>query len=317
MYDGYVHEALTGAVAELDIAPTADELETVLSLRDCLDAKISAALRRFDEAEGWREDGSLSLTAWLAGHARKSRREAYREAVICKRLASLPVTAAAWEDGILSSDQAASIVANVSAERASLYAEHEGAMTPLLGELSVAETVAAMRSWRLHAEAAEDGSEPAERPSELHISQTLDGRRELLGHLAAVDSAMVEAALDRAMSERPAKPAPGEGPLPTTGERRAEALVDVCRWFLDHFSEVPTGNRQRPHLSVVVSLHDLARGGPGRLSDGTPIPGPTVSQLVCDAELHRIVNVGTLDHPGLRFGGSNCEPCAMGCLGGP
>ena len=31
-------------------------------------------------------------------------------------------------------------MANISAERAALYAEHEGEMTPLLAELSVAET---------------------------------------------------------------------------------------------------------------------------------------------------------------------------------
>jgi hypothetical protein len=68
--------------------------------------------------------------------------------------------------------------------------------------------------------------------------------------------------------------------------------VDLCRWFLDHYSEVPSGVRQRPHLSVIVALDDLARGGPGRLPDGIPVPGATVSQLACDAELHRIVMSG-------------------------
>ncbi len=264
----------------------------MLSLRDRLDAKISKALRDFDKAECWHEDGSLSLTAWLAAHGRMSRKEAHREAVIANRLASLPVTTTAWADGALSSAQAAAIVANVSAERTSLYAVHEAEMTPLFAELSISETAAAMRSWRLHAEAAEDGAEPTERPSVLHVSETLDGRRELSGHLAAIDAAIVETALGRVMGERPPRPQPGEGSLPTTAQRRAEALVDLCRWFLDHYTEVPPGNRQRPHLSVIVGLPDLARGGPGRLSDGTPIAGPTISRLACDAELHRIVMAG-------------------------
>jgi hypothetical protein len=182
MDDGKVFEALVGAVAEPVIAPSAEEIETVLLLRDRVDAKVSEALRGFDKAEGWREDSSLSLTAWLAAHGRTSRKEAHREAVVADRLVSLPVTAVAWADGTLSSSQAAAIVANVSAERASLYAEHEDEMTPLLGELSVAETVAAMRSWRLRAEAAEDRPQAADPPSVLYLSQTLDGRRELYGH---------------------------------------------------------------------------------------------------------------------------------------
>lgn len=55
-------------------------------------------------------------------------------------------------------------------------------MTPELGRLSVRDTAAAMRSWRLHAEATEDGPEPPERPSELYLAQTLDGQGEVSGH---------------------------------------------------------------------------------------------------------------------------------------
>jgi hypothetical protein len=109
-------------------------------------------------------------------------------------LADLEVTAAAWADGRLSSGQVAAIVANVSAERAGLYAEHEEEMTPLLAELSVADVASAMRSWRLHAEASEDRPDREELPSELHISQVLDGRREVSGHFGPADAAVVEAA---------------------------------------------------------------------------------------------------------------------------
>ena len=149
-----------------------------------------------------------------------------------------------------------------------------------------------MRSWRLHAEAAEDGQEPAERPSELYLSQTLDGRREVFGHLAVVDAAVVEAALGTVMGNHAVRSVEGEGPLPTASQRRVEALVDICRWFLDNFNEVPAGARQRPHLSVIVSLPDLVGRGPGRLSDGTPVSATAVSLVACDAELHRIVMSG-------------------------
>jgi hypothetical protein len=293
MYDSEVGgvgsvKELADAITCLQVAPVADEIEQLLAQRDRLDVKLSEVLRAFEAEQGWAEDGSLSLTAWLAAHGRRSRKEAHREAVTSKRLAQLPTTAAAWEAGVLSSSQVAAVVANVSAEHASLYAAHEDELTPVLAGLSVRDTAAAMRSWRLHAEATSDGAEPVSRPSVLHLSETLDGRRELSGHLSVEDAAVVEAAI--AAGSRNFDPT--ELPLPSAAERRAAALVDVCRWFLDNCSSVSSGSRSRPHVSVVVGLTELAGGGPGQLVNGTPVPARTTEWLSCDSELHRIVMSG-------------------------
>jgi len=272
MYDGGMGgdgvAALAGVVENLALVPLAEEIEQVLWVRDRLDAKISEALRGFDAEQAWGSDGSLSLTSWLAAHGRQSRRDAYREATVARRLGQLPVTEAAWSDGTLSSGQVAAIVANVSSDRAGLYAQHEPEMTPLLAELSVADTAAAMRAWRLHADAEDDGPEPPERPSELYLSRTLDGRRELSGHLGAEDASVVEAAIAAAEG---GVPADGEGPMPSAPQRRAEALVDICRWFLTNCDKATSGARNRPQLSVIVSLSDLATDRPGRMADGTAV----------------------------------------------
>jgi len=293
MYDREVGAAgnikeLTAAVARLPIAPVAGQIEEVLALRDRLDAKISEVLRVFDAERGWAQDGSLSLTAWLAAHGRRSRREAHREALTAKRLVQLPGTATAWAGGVLSSSQVGAVVANVSAEHASLYAAHEDELTPVLAGLSVRDTTAAMRSWRLHAEATVDGREPASGPSELYFSETMDGRRELSGHLSVEDAAVVEAAVAAAAYGSGL----GEGPSPSAAERRAAALVDLCRWFLDNGTSTSSGSRSRPHVSVVVGLKELATGGPGQLASGTPVPGRTTEWLSCDSELHRLVMSG-------------------------
>jgi hypothetical protein len=292
MYDEEVGGAgsikeLAAAISCLEVAPVAGDIEQLLALRDRLDAKISEFLRVFDAERGWAEDGSLSLTAWLVGHGRRSGREAHREALTAKRLSQLPATAAAWAEGVLSSSQVGAVVANVSAEHSGLYGDHEDELTPVLATLSVRDTAAAMRSWRLHAEATTDGIGPASRPSELHLSETLDGRRELSGHLSAEDAAVVEAAIAAASRDFD----PSELPLPSAAERRGAALVDVCRWFLDNCSSISSGSRSRPHVSV-VGLKELASGGPGQLANGTPVPGRTTEWLSCDSELHRIVTAG-------------------------
>jgi hypothetical protein len=241
-------EELAAALACLAVAPLACEIEELLALRDRLDAKISEALRGFDAGGSWVSDGSLSLASWVAFHGRRTRKEAYREALTATRLAQLPVTAAAWAQGPLSSSQVGAVVANVSAGHASLYAAHEDELTPVLAALSVRDTAAAMRAWRLRAEATDDGPEAPSHPSELHLSETMDGRRELSGHLYAEDAAVVEAAIAAATP----KFDPLEEPLLTGAERRAAALVELCRWFLDNSSATSSGSSARPHVSVVV-----------------------------------------------------------------
>lgn len=293
MYDGEMGGvgvgALAAAVSSLELAPVTEEIEQVLRVRDRLDAKISEALRELDVREEWASDGALSLTAWLISHGRRSQRDARREAVVARRLAELPVTSAAWSDGTLSSGQVAAIVANVSSERAGLYGEHEADMTPVLAELSVRDTGSAMQLWRMRASACEDPSEAPERPSEIYLSQTMGGRHELSGHLGAEDSGVVEAAINVAKGNKLAE---GEGPFPSAPESRATALVDVCRWFLANYDKAPSGARNRPQVSVVVNLDDLAGDGPGRLADGTALPATTVLRLACDAVLNRIVMAG-------------------------
>ena len=250
MYDSDVAGAggikeLAVAIDCLQVAPVAGDIEELLALRDRLDSKLSGALRVFEADQGWAEDGSLSLTAWLAAHGRRSRKDAHREAVTAKRLCLLPVTAAAWAGGVLSSSQVGAVVANVSAEHASLYSAHEEELTPVLSTLSVRDTAAAMRSWRLHAEATEDGVEAPSRPSVFHLSETLEGRREGSLHFSVEDGAVVEAAIAAAMPNF----GPAEPPLPSAAERRAAALVDVCRWFLDNCGSVCSGE---PHEAACV-----------------------------------------------------------------
>jgi hypothetical protein len=116
----------------------------------------------------------------------------------------------------------------------------------------------------------------------------MDGRRELSAHLSPEDGAVVEAALSAATPKYDLL----ETPLASSAERRAAALVALCRWFLDNSNATSSGSRTRPHVSVVVGLTELASGGPGQLANGTPVPAKTTEWLSCDSELHRIVMSG-------------------------
>jgi hypothetical protein len=80
-------------------------------------------------------------------------RDASHVARTGRRLSAAPVTAGAWLDGSLSGGQVGAITANVGDDTASLWAEHEADMVPVLAALPVTDVAAAMRAWAARAEA--------------------------------------------------------------------------------------------------------------------------------------------------------------------
>jgi Domain of unknown function (DUF222) len=154
-------------------------------------------------------------------------------------VARLPVTGAAWADGRLSTGQVEAICSFLNDTVVEVFARHERAIVPVLEPLSVAEVAAAMRAWRAHV----DGPDPAPTASTLHASRTLAGRARVDGDLDADTGELLLTALRVAMQAAP--DSDGE-PVRVPAQRRADALGDICRFFLDHQTAVPQGHRHRP-----------------------------------------------------------------------
>ena len=199
----------------------------------------------------------------------------------------LPVTAAAYRDGVLSSGQVQAIVANLKDRTASLFAHHEAELVSELAALSVTDTAVAMQDWARRAEAVVGDDPDSPQPERsLHLSRILDGRRELSGSFDPEGGAVIATAL-RLAATRDVDGEPARSPA----QRRGDALVDVCRWFLDH-QQHRRGGRHRPHLNVIATLDDLERRGQGRLLDGSILDAATVQRLFCDAGVHRVFVAG-------------------------
>jgi hypothetical protein len=282
-----VLEGLARAVDGLDLPVDSGVLTEAFALADRLNAKLLAGVGEHDAAELWRNDGSTSMTAWLRHHTGRSGRDAARCAKTARRLRQLPVTAAAYRDGVLSSGHIQAIVANLKDRTAGLFADHEAQLVPELAALSVADTAVAMQDWARRAEAVVgDDPEPVLPERSLHLSRILDGRRELSGSFDPEGGAVIATALRLAATGD----VDGE-PTRSPAQRRGDALVDMCRWFLDH-QQHRRGGRHRPHLNVITTLADLQRRGQGRLIDGSVLDAATVQRLVCDAGVHRVFVAG-------------------------
>lgn len=282
MYDVEVFEELGAAIEGLEVPAEGEAIAEVLALRDRLEAKIAEAVGTFDVSAGWDLDGATSMTAWLRSAASMTSREAQRLACRARRLRSLPVTAGAYAAGELSGGQVEAIVARLDDSTVGLFARHEAEVVPYLVPLSMAGTCRAMAAWQRRAEAEEE--EPAEAERAVYLSSTLGDRYELDGSLDAEGGAVVATALRVATVD-------DDGHPRTPARRRADALVDVCRFFLDH-QHSHRGGRHRPHLNVLVDLDDLEGGGGGQVVGGPVLDGPTVSRLLCDSTLHRVLTSG-------------------------
>src|ERR687892_557979 len=276
-----VLQPLADAIDGLDLPVDNDVLAQAFGLADRLHAKLVAAVGEHDGAEMWRDDGATSMTAWLRHRASHTSRDAALCTKTARRLRQLPVTAAAYRDGVLSGGQVQAIVANLCDRTVGLFAQHEAELVPGFTELSVTETATRMQAWARYAEAIlDDPPDKGEPERSLHVSRILDGE-------------------------------PGRSPA----RRRADALADVCRWFLDHQQE-RRGGRHRPHVNVVTTLDDLEGRGQGRLIDGTILDGTTVQRLFCDAGVHRvfvagrssILDYGTTTCSTPPAGTPNCSP---------
>jgi hypothetical protein len=145
-----------------------------------------------------------------------------------------------------------------------------------------------MRGWRAHL----DGPDPAPTaPSSLHASRTFAGRARVDGDLDADTGELLLTALRVALQA--ALDTDGE-PLRVPAQRRADALGDICRFFLDHQGVVSEGQRHRPHVNLVVDMIPAADGvgfaiGDARTVDGYPVDGVTAGRYLCDSVLYRVL----------------------------
>ncbi len=229
------------------------------------------------------------MVSWLRNAGRMTGGAAKALTSTAAKVSQLPVTKAAWEAGELSSAQVRIITANIKQRRVALFAEHEAVVVPTLVPLTAAETLHAMMLWQAHAEAIDEDPNPAENERELSVSETIYGRREVSGSFDAVGGAVIDQALALATTRD------AETEQRNAKQRRADALVDVCRFFLDN-QKAKTAGRHRPHLNVVIDVDDQTAG---TFVSGAIVPKAFIETLLCDCNVHRVLaneRSGILDY---------------------
>jgi hypothetical protein len=225
--------------------------------------KLSAMIRRFDEAEGWRADGQQSCAEWLSFKTGMSMSTAYEQVRVARRLGQLPHLDEAFAAGKLSycKVRALSRVAD----------EHnEAKLVASAGQMSGAELELHCRGLRIKQHAF--GQREAERYVRLRSQG--DGTVKLEAVLSADEAELLQRALRQGRRQLAADDggdSSAEESLETDprdrdeqrDRDRAEALAHIARCFLSGAAEPQrSSGGDRAQLLVHLRVESQAEAEP-------------------------------------------------------
>jgi hypothetical protein len=276
------------ALGDDDLASDLDEIERAVRV---LEAERSRRLAEFERRGAHEGDGFLSLSAWLVARHRLAPSTATRRVRVARAMQSMPQAAEACAAGELS-DAAVAILASARESYPEAFARCEEALLQAARTLPIPGLRSVVAYWQQAQDLGQAEREEDERfeRRRLHASPMLGGMVRVDGDLDPETGQMLLSAL-QAVMDADAR-ARREPELRSPGQRRADALGEICRTWLDS-SERPEILGERPHVVVTLDLDALeGRTGRSELQDWGPVTPETARRLACDAKVSRVITDG-------------------------
>jgi Domain of unknown function (DUF222)/HNH endonuclease len=272
-----------------------EELETDIGeLRRAVGAFEAESARRVAEIERrgtFARQGHPSITSWVDQRFQTGWGNAARQVRLGRALERLPAVREALVEGHISHAAADQLVAAREANPAQ-FDRVEDVLLDAARRLPIRELRRAVTHWRDAVDAEAAAREAAERFDRrgLHVSPTFEGMVRVDGNLDPETGQTVISAIQAVID---AGAHAGGGDRRTPAQRRADALGEVCRGWLDS-SDRPAVGGERPHVTVTVDLETL-EGRDGRrrqMGDVGPITAEAARRWACDASLTRVITRG-------------------------
>lgn len=301
--------ALASAVGDasaLDVAATpprllADEVVALFAVINRLHAMALARLARVDANGVAAQEAGSSTASWLRHHTGLPSGQSSDLVRTARELRScLPDTGVALERGEITVQHARTIARTARLVQDRVPPEDEGAAVAEVETvmLNVGRSVdagslsgfATRVRQMVDPEGALVDANRAHERRWLSTSTTLEGMVSIDGLFDAESGAVLLTALASATAPQ------GPDDHRSAGQRRADALVDVCGYALDTGQPGSSGG-VRPHLLVTTPLSAVTGRGDGRsgpseaaeLAWAGPLTDEATRRLACDAAITRVV----------------------------
>jgi hypothetical protein len=312
-----VAEALaTRPLADLPDALIEEEFVAAHRVRELLDMGTLRLLSEIDRRGTYERDGHLSAAGWLVAKFKMAWGAARDMLRVARALAEMPETRRAVEAGDVSMS-GARLLARARDADADAFERSETMLVDAARIHSITDLGKVTAYWRrtVETERLERGEDTLRARRRLHASVLLDGMVRLDGDLDPESGETFLTALGALMdSETRSRPptGAGDGDDRTAAQRRADALAEISRQWLDR-ADRPIVAGERPHVTVTVDVDELKSSSfaaQGRRSGASevgavgssartceldhvgPVHAEVARRLACDASVMRIVMAG-------------------------
>jgi hypothetical protein len=273
-----------------------DEIATFAARIDVAEHALITRLRAFDAHEAWGPTGFLSCAAWLSWRIGISIKAAREKVRVARALASLPKVDALFARGELSYSKVRAITRAATPESEQYFID-----VAMHATATQIEQLA--RAYqRVHNLSGDSWQQQLGRRRFVRRCETAGGMVRIELQLPPEEAALVWNAMQSAMDQEPAgasdtphasaatqasaeaQPRPakhresGEG----VEERRADAMVDVARAYLQHRPRTLGSGYELVVITTKEQLENGSGGVGGFLPDGTPVPMHVARMLAGD-----------------------------------
>lgn len=259
-----------------------EHLMLLEAARQHLDVEWTQTLAAAEAAGDHDVMGYPSMVAYLKDRMRMAGGRAHRYVRNARAALSHVATFSAWKHRQISGDEA-ELMFRASERMPDKYPEAENVLLGLVGD-GVDETKKVLDYWCTEVDRPGLDLEDQMKRRRCEVTRGRNGMVSGEFALPSLEGESLLTALDALM------PPPADDDTRTTTQRRADALGDLARSFLDG-PETPTVGGERPHINVHVDIQALEgrTGGLHETDDGAVLDPFSVSQLTCDASVTRIV----------------------------
>jgi len=246
---------------------------------DALRARVIAEAERTHAAE---EEGFRSTMEWLAALSGEPAPVARRQLAVAKALERMPETKKAFGAGEVS-EAKVRLLAQAQALAPEQFARDEANLLARVGAASSQQAPGLLASWKQEADpqAAEAEAERLHEMRALHISKDWSGLLHLSGDLDPASGLLVLEALNSLTDPTHLDPADTRTPP----QARADALVEICRRYLDSAN----GSRRPTRVLVTIPWNTLQSGKGLVDTEAGPIGAQTARRITCDATISRVL----------------------------
>jgi hypothetical protein len=287
-----IEELRAEALADLPDARIEEDFAELQRAAELLEVERLRRLAEIDRRATFQRDGHLSAASWLASTFKVAWGTAREHVRIARGLEEMPATRRALDEGELSMSAVRVLVAARDTDREA-FKESENALVEAARIHSMHDLNRVAAYWRqaIEHEHALTSEEKVRAHRRLHASVTFLGMVRVDGNLDPETGETLLTALSAVLDAESRSWT--EGDARTPAQRRADALGEICRQWLDQNTRPSVGG-EKPHVTVTVDAETLRDGGMGQseMDRVGPISPEVAKRWACDASIRRVVMAG-------------------------